>query len=327
MKINVRQYLDFIGVDYKSHGKNVGPNDINIDCPWCGADKHLGIHKNRGSLNCWVCNLHEARSQLGRYPTFLDLICELEGIDRRVAFGRLNDYSDKYAPEPEEETWVRPEKTDLPPFTTSFDAPSNPFNSHLRHLIQYRDWAYGYLKSRGFGVKTIQKYGLLFTPPGSQHPSDGRIIIPVYFKGKLVSWLGRDYTDSQQRYYNNPAPLSVERMRDIFYGWDYFMESGAKKVQMVEGAFDVWRLGDAALGLLRSRLSRQQLKLLLSANVESIAIILDRDAFGKAVNIAADASAFFNRLKVVDLPDDRDVADRDAAEIFGLIRETPQWVS
>ena len=41
--LDIKAILDELGVDFKSSGKNVGPNDVNIDCVFCGADKHLGI--------------------------------------------------------------------------------------------------------------------------------------------------------------------------------------------------------------------------------------------------------------------------------------------
>ena len=41
--IDIKAILGELGIDYKESGKNVGPNDVNIDCVFCGADKHLGI--------------------------------------------------------------------------------------------------------------------------------------------------------------------------------------------------------------------------------------------------------------------------------------------
>lgn len=46
-------------VAYQEKGRNTGREFINICCPFCGEDKfHMGIHRERGWYNCFVCLAH-----------------------------------------------------------------------------------------------------------------------------------------------------------------------------------------------------------------------------------------------------------------------------
>lgn len=340
MEIDVIGYLDFAGIDYKPDGKNVGPNDVNVDCPWCGADKHLGIHKKAGWLNCWVCDLEILKSTLARLsmksnytykPRFMDYVAEMEDITRWQAKELLKDYTNRTTLAPVN-TWEPVDKVKLPVYTFSFDDPENPFVDTDSHVWHCRDWAYNYLSGRGFGVNHIQRYGLKFTSEWAskgEEATANRIIIPVYYKKELISWLGRDYTGhpGRSRYHNNPADKARIRMSQVLYNVDNFVAKGHTHARLVEGALDVWRLGSSSLALLRSKLSRKQLLLLVKMGVQTISVILDRDAYGRAEKACQELSGHIRRIKLVDLPDDRDVAERTRKEIFQLEENTDYWVT
>ena len=100
--IDIVACLDSLGIDMKRSGKNVARNDVNVDCPWCGADKHLGIHRQTGLLNCWVCNLEDH----DRYPSFAGLIMEIEEIGYADAKHIIQQFMTD--DEAETELWSRP---------------------------------------------------------------------------------------------------------------------------------------------------------------------------------------------------------------------------
>ena len=56
--MRIENYLDDLGVDYISEGKNVSSGWIEINCPFCGQDpsKHLGINLETGLFHSWCCN-------------------------------------------------------------------------------------------------------------------------------------------------------------------------------------------------------------------------------------------------------------------------------
>ena len=74
--IDVKAILDELGIDYKESGKNVGSNDININCPFCNAEKHLGISLGSGVVNCWVCEFNN----LPKRPSLTKVLSEATGL-------------------------------------------------------------------------------------------------------------------------------------------------------------------------------------------------------------------------------------------------------
>ena len=55
--INIQEIFDEVGIEYRSDGKNVGIDDININCPFCDLDPsyHCGINTISGIFHCWIC--------------------------------------------------------------------------------------------------------------------------------------------------------------------------------------------------------------------------------------------------------------------------------
>jgi len=278
-------YLDSRGIDYRESGDNVGSNDVNIDCPFCGETrKHLGIHKSKGLLNCWLCNF----AHLDRRPSLYDLIMTIEGCSFREAKAIAKEFSDEVGlPEPDAPPLVKPRrKVSLPEEAETFHSKTY-FKAHKRK-------ASSYLSSRGFDPAHLaEKYGLCFCPSGKY---TGRIIVPVYYEGELVTYLGRDYLgQSELRYLNCPISESKKSPRQCLYAWDFF-DSSHGFVRVVEGVTDVWALDDdCTLALFTNKISRWQVGLLshLAAyeGVSSLRIALDGDAYVRAMDIASEMSA------------------------------------
>lgn len=308
--IDVIACLDAIGVDMKRSGKNVARNDVNIDCPWCGADKHLAIHRQTGLLNCWVCNLegHD------KYPSFVNLIMELESVTYIVAVELINQHmTDEEAAT---ELWVRPRRTKLPDGAQHFDYPQNE---------AARDIAYSYLYNRGFRKRQIRQYKLLFTPLETGDDYFGRIIIPIFDQGVLASWTGRDYTGrSPLRYNNCKVENSIMRVKELLYGIDDFK---GKHCRLVEGPFDAMTIGSTALCVFRAKISREQRKRLLSLGLDSISLIFDYgDGVANAIKIAEDLSPFVPKIKVVELGA-KDVAELGVWLTLRTEERTPYFVA
>ena len=311
MSVDVISYLDSLDIDYKSHGTNVGPNDVNIDCPWCFAEKHLGIHRSQGITNCWVC---------GKQTSMVALIQILE----RIPWHRAKEkYKEIGGDDPEdisrpEELFERPEECWLPDEAFSFDDPQG--------WEYQRDHAYSYLKHRGYTVKTIRARRIKFCPTGQfAH----RLIIPVYLDRKMVNWIGRRYLRAAgARYKNCPVEGCVVRMRDTFFGLDEFKASGSRALRLVEGYFDKERIGDTAMAVFRSQVSRKQRSILIQLRLRQLSVIFDPDpgAQGRALAIAEAASAVVPVVKSVRLPAGKDPADMDPEDLFEIEAATPPLV-
>ena len=297
--IDAISYLDSAGVDYKTSGKNVSRNDVNIDCPWCGADKHLAIHRTKGTLNCWVCSF----SDLKYWPTFINLIMELDGISYPKAVEVIKEFSDSDGENDNIDRSFKPKKTkiELPSESQSFDNPKS---------IRHRDLALKYLKSRNFGTDVIDKYKLVFCSTGE---FAFRIIIPYYYAGKLITFSGRTYLNREPRYKHLSATSSVMTPKEFLYPIDMF---SGDHLRLVEGPTDVWRIGgDSSLALSSNRLSYKQMELIKDLKLKSLSIFLDQGSYNKAIVMGEQLSGVIDRIKIISM-EGGDVAECTREEIL-----------
>jgi len=88
---------------------------------------------------------------------------------------------------------------------------------------------------------------------------------------------------------------------------------------LVEGVFDVLRVGLDAVGILGSALSTEQLSLLYKARFHTITVILDGDAFDKQLE------SYFRVFQVI--LKSRDPGSIDHEELRQLIREATRFGS
>lgn len=314
--IDVIGYLDSRGIDYRAKGKNVATNDVNIDCIYCGEDgKHMGVHRENGTLHCWRCGFED----LPRYPSFVDLIKEIDGCSIHEAFVIAKKFSDGFISEPAKDLYKRRRNVLLP------DELENFFDPIER---RHRDYALGYLIDRGFGHTEIIKYKLGFCSTGRYAM---RIIIPVYAEGKLVTFTGRDYMGVADRDPDHPrykacsAGESYLRPFQTLYCIDEF---SGHFLRIVEGPTDVWRMGDnKTVGLFSNKLSRFQRSLVGMLvdkfRIDSISVILDDDSYHKGRRVAEELSAFCGNVKSVRLIGG-DVASKTRDEILQVESITPR---
>lgn len=310
MSVDIVEYLESVGVDLKYSGENVGPNDIAMTCPWCDDPSyHLTVHRTKGYLNCWRCEFDEykIRHPKGWAPSFKALIKEIEGC----SWGKVRSIWEEIGGETgESESWrvdggEPPSVCELPEGCYPFSSPG-PFTGA-------RDQAFNYLTRRGFTKYHIEKYKLQFTATGwYQH----RIIVPVYYGGAIVNWLGRRFSPTANggRYMNCRLSESVRRFADILYGVDTWR---GEVLRLVEGAFDKMRIGDTSLSLNRSQFSRKQRNIITSLVGRSIPVhlLLDPEAEHRAISIGEELSPFIPLIKLVRLPDETDPASLSFEDI------------
>lgn len=305
--IFVVDYLNSRGVDYKASGKNVGSNDVNIDCLWCGENgQHLGINKYTGQLNCWVCGFIDEE----RRPSFLDLVMEIEGCPFHEAKKVVEEYSDEYAGD---EYGIPPSlntgKVVLPEEAEDF---ANPKTRN------HRDYALAYLEARGFGWPEINKYNLSFCPRGRY---ECRVIVPIYYGGVLVTYLGRSYRNrpDENRYDNLPLGKSLMRHKELLYPVDLF---SGDSLMLVEGVTDVWRLGHDSLATLGNSMSPEQRAQVIGLELRALSILFDHGSYSIGLGIAEDLSPFISSIKVVEMSKNSDVADLTRGHVLDMVAKT-----
>lgn len=283
-RIDYLSLLRSEGIPFVDRGKNVKRGHINIKCPFCGSadpSYHMGLELETGYWGCWRNAEHRGKSpvrllvQLLRIPYWRAR--ELAGLDAdavdpegftalavKLRSGAGLDKSDKWKPKalefPEE---FRPLELD--------DRKAWP-------LLNYLDHQRGF--SEGSLAALAYDYNLMFAPRG---PWYGRLILPYYLQGALVTWTGRTTGHSDLRYRDLDIESSVVPPKHTLYNYDATLDGG-NWLFVVEGPLDALKLdfygsklGCRAVGLSTNSISDEQLWLLAEAQerFEHVGVMMD----------------------------------------------------
>jgi len=151
--------------------------------------------------------------------------------------------------------------------------------------------AISYLRARGFNLDLlIQDWQVMYCA-NDLHPFvDNRIIIPVYYGGKLVGWQARYIgkpSDNVPKYFTMPGM----RKSAIIYNFDR-----AKHYRfgvLVEGATDVWSVGFQGIATFGAELHTHQLACISAAWRDTgVVLLADGD-----VTDTDEKAARYERLK------------------------------
>jgi DNA primase len=273
---------DVLG-DHGLHYPNRG--QISFNCPVCddGRDKHnLEVNYIDNVYKCWSCG------------------------DSEGTHGPLGRIFDKYGNKKQKklyevfkpETVVKREKKKktlkLPEGFTLFKD-SSP-------VYPVRRQAMNYLKSRGITDEMIEKFGIGFCDKGDHA---GRIVIPSYNKkGELNYYIARSWNPMSRAKYKNPE---AEKDKIIF--WESLVDWN-KDIYLVEGAFDGLFV-DNPIPMLGKHMSELLFETIYRKAKANIIICLDADAWQNAVKLYHElhGGELWGRIKLVKLPDDKDIAD------------------
>lgn len=241
----LRLYRDF-GIDFVTEGhRHATQGHVNTHCPFCAGsrDYHLGYNLQAGVFYCWRCGWHPV----------VDTLAKLLNVSTAQACIVLKEYGGKT----KGKVFVEPV---IKIRTKAFRLPSNTRSMLPAHRK--------YLKSRGFDPDELEKeWGLLGTGPVSL--LDGinysrRIIIPILWEGKTVSFQGRDVTNtSSSKYMACPPERELIKHKHILYGHPSVFENRDVCI-CVEGVTDVWRVGKSAVATFGIKYTREQVRILRS---------------------------------------------------------------
>ena len=249
--MDIISLLTDFNVPYWEKGKNVSPGWIGVQCPFCDdASNHLGFNLSSGYWRCWRCGFHPAELTISKLLNVSTVQAEL--IMKR--------YDLPVTPHKEEET--KNEKPFTLPFGTGPLAPN-----HKR-----------YLERRDFDAEQLEsEWSLKGTGPSSR--LDGinfrfRIIIPVIWNIKTVSFTSRDITGKHQlRYISCPKEREIIHHKNILYGQQrYWGDSGI----CVEGPADAWRFGRRSFATFGIEVTPLQIREMCRV-FRRIAVIFDNE--------------------------------------------------
>lgn len=175
--------------------------------------------------------------------------CKYHEACRRV---REYDVDEPLAPRPKE--------------TTQAESVNFPVGT-CRMGVAHRE----YLRSRGFNPEWLEeKYGLLGTGPVGDYAN--RIIIPIIVNGVLVSYQGRIISDNPvaPKYKACLKHLEAVHHKQILYNIDNATQD---TLVVVEGAADVWKLGDGAVATFGTKFRWPQVSIM--AGFKRVFVLFD----------------------------------------------------
>lgn len=234
-------FLDARRIPYATSGPNVSKGNIATRCPFCGAgdtSEHMSISLAGNGWRCWRKHEHRGRSPVR-------LIAALTGMtmDQAKAIAGVRtilpgDFAERV-------------RASLTPQTASAEPPElampKEFQRFRKSSITARPYISHMLETRRIPARVFwdlaERLDLRYCTQG---PFRGRIIFPVRYKGKLVSWTGRTIGDDPVRY---RACEDGAKITDFLLWYDELRSAPADvdTVYLTEGPFDalkVWALGE-----------------------------------------------------------------------------------
>jgi len=276
MAFNAIQFCKDYGIQYSLSGKNVSIGWVGVQCPFCSDESnHGGINPKNGYYSCWKCGAND----MAKYIQIITGKTLKEAIKIKYNYNSESIF-----------IYNKKEKGNV----GRIILPGEELQKiHIK-----------YLRKRRFNPDyLIEKYGIKGT--GITGKYRYRIIIPIYHNGILISFTGRDVTGKQrEKYLTLSASESIINPKHILYGLEYCKNK--RLICVVEGVFDVWRMGDGFCASLGVSLTEQQIKLLLSYNHIILMFDPEKEAYKKAKKVAENIAGYGNEVEIIKMEKGKD---------------------
>lgn len=285
--MNFADVLSQHRVPFETEGRYSRPGWVQFKCPFCygGRDAnklYAGFNIAHGYVNCWRCGFH------GVAKTLVALT-SMTWLEATALVGELDTLR------------ARDERTRGRLVVPRGVGPL--LTAHKR-----------YLRRRGFSPRELVKlWGIRGI--GIASSLEWRIFIPIYWRGRVVSWTTRSLTDEEPRYVSAAPDQEDENHRDLLYGEDYARNA----IIVHEGPLDVWRTGPGATATLGTQVTRAQL-LKISRYPRRIICFDNEPAAQRRANKLVKELAVFRGETSNVVLDAKDAGESDDATI-GELRE------
>jgi len=261
---------------------------IQIDCPYCGRDSqgwHMGYSIEGNFVNCWRCGSHR----------LINTVMEITGLSYREVKKLLDDL--------ETEHFEREKPLG------KLVLPTGIKDLHSAHKK--------YLYNRGFKWRKLVHVWKIFGI-GIAPRLSWRIFIPIHYHGEVVSWTTRSISNNLKivRYISAGENEEAMPHKELLYGEDFARHA----VIVVEGIFDVWRIGPGAVATFGSGYSQEQLELIAKYPTRAICFDSEPEAQKRARKLVNDLSVFPGDTYNVIL-DKKDAAEESKENIKRLRKE------
>jgi len=284
--IDIREVLDELNIYYTESGKNVSSGWIGTPCPFCGDDSnHMGINLESKTISCFKCGtsgtvIKYLTEELGSFNKAIEVLGD--AVPRELkSFGQS-----------EKERSIKVE------------LPSNASKLITPHHAEY-------LRGRGFDYKELtEKYKFHFCGPTGKWKN--RIIVPVIRQYRMITFTSIAISENTNlRYRHLEEEKSVIPIKDYLFGLEF---TDGNSCCVVEGLFDMMRMGDGCVCTFGTKTTSEQKRLL--SKFSTVKIVFDGDKAGKVAGekLANDLAPFCD-CKIFDLPEDTDPDQLSAEDI------------
>lgn len=297
--IDLERVLESLGIEYHTSGKNNISGCYTFPCPMCDDHSRTGhgnANPETGSYKCWRC----------KGASLATVLTRKSGKSYAIVKKLLDDNTTG-------STRVRKEKEYAKELAIVGGTSPLPIQVN-------------YLRSRGLDPANLELYyGIRYGRLGESANGINvslRIIIPVLDEyGTPIAWQARDTTGkSDFRYVFPRSSECLDDSKKHLYGAHLCRER--KRIVVVEGVFDCWKLGGGACCTFGTSVTDEQI--LAMANWEEVVIAFDHEVEAQehALDIARKLECCGTSVYIADTDfgynDDgtaRDLGDCSADEI------------
>ena len=287
---DAQRFLEDNNIDIPARNANCNDGWVNCQCPHCDdRSNHLGFNLATGQVHCWRCGASD----------LIDTIKALCNCSTKQAFEIKKQYSIILSDDEYEKPIYHNTEIEVPG--------SKLLKQHKR-----------YLESRNFDPDFLEnKYDLRGTLIAGLFSY--RIITPIYYNNKIVSYQGRDFTNKQDlRYITCKPEHEIMHHKNILFNLDNCKN---KSVIVVEGVYDSFRIGDNSCSTFGISYKQEQVAL-LAKKFDRIFTLFDgeQQAQEQAIKLCRDLALVGKEAINVCL-DEGDPADQSEQDIYELKKD------
>jgi hypothetical protein len=253
--VNIIQLYKDFNVPFATEGhKHCREGWVNTTCPFCTGNPgmHLGYNMADNFYVCWRCGWKATHKALA----LLIHVSEKEAKEIARKYGGKSHVKSAVT------VRVGQKKFRLPPST----APMN--DRHKRYLVK-----------RNFDPEMIERmWDIRGTGPISIMDNisfSHRLVIPIYWENRVVSFQTRDITAKHfLRYISCPEQREIVKHKHIFY--QAIPTKDSDTCICVEGVTDAWRFGHGAIATFGIKYTKHQVRE-ISKRFKKVFVVFDDD--------------------------------------------------